>query len=72
MRMIYSRRKAEIEIIVNMPRISELGQSAPPGNFTYVVPEKRSLKSAGPVDRSSFFAYLEQRIARVCTRERLD
>jgi hypothetical protein len=73
MRMLYSRRKAEIEIIVTMPRISELGESS--GNFTYVVPEERSLKSAGPAgqfDRSPFFVYLEQRIARVCTRARLD
>jgi hypothetical protein len=41
MRMIYIRRKAEIEIIITMPRISELGESAPLGNFYVCCAEER-------------------------------
>ncbi len=68
MRMIYTRRKAEIEIILTIPRTSELGESAPLGNFYVCFHEgARSLISAVQLDHSPFFRYLVERISRaVC------
>ncbi|KAF8348196.1 topoisomerase acting in meiosis [Amanita rubescens] len=53
MRMIYTRRKAEIEIILTIPRTSELGESAP----------------LVQLDHSPFFTYLVERISRAVCRQ---